>query len=88
MQLANPKTILFFSAFLPQFVNADYNIPMQFSILALLSWSIEYAILLGYATATKSLLGRLATDWNNKLEHFGNAVMLVAIGWSMVSIWF
>lgn len=88
MQLANPKTILFFSAFLPQFVNADYNIPMQFVIMASLSWSIEYAILIGYASGTTLLLRRLVIHRADRLEHFGNAVMVVAIGWSMASIRF
>jgi len=54
MQLANPKTILFFSAFLPQFVHPDYNIVMQFAIMAALSWSIEYPILILYAGARAS----------------------------------
>lgn len=88
MQLANPKTILFFSAFLPQFVDIRYNIPMQFSMMAMLSWTIEYTILITYATGARLLLSRFNINWGDKLEHFGNAAMVFAVGWSLFSIWF
>jgi len=37
MQISNPKIILFFSASLPQFIDAYYNIPMPFAVMAVLS---------------------------------------------------
>lgn len=85
MQLANPKTIVFFSVFLPQFIHADYNIPMQFAIMAGLSWSIEYTILFVYLNGTKLLMHR-AGNWHNRLEHLGNFAMLAAVAWSLFTI--
>lgn len=83
MQLANPKTLLFFSAFLPQFVNIRYNILMQFSLMAGLSWMIEYTILIAYVGAARVLMQRFNARWGAHLEHIGNAVMVIAIGWSL-----
>lgn len=85
MQLANPKTILFFSAFLPQFVHADYNIPMQFAIMAALSWSIEYPILVLYSGGARALLRRIKTR-TDKLEHLGNLTMMAAVAWSLYTV--
>jgi len=82
MQLANPKTILFFSAFLPQFVRADYNIPVQFAVMAGLSWSIEYPILALYAGGAHCLLRRF-NNQAGKLEHLGNLTMMTAVAWSL-----
>jgi len=82
MQIANPKTILFFSAFLPQFVHADYNIPMQFAVMAALSWSIEYPILVLYSGGARLLLRRFNTRAGN-LEHLGNLTMMAAVAWSL-----
>lgn len=87
MQLSNPKTILFFSAFLPQFIDTRYSLPLQFSIMAGLSWSIEYTILIAYATGAQLLVRRGNIKWGNQLEHFGNAAMGIAVGWSWFSIW-
>lgn len=86
MQIANPKTILFFSAFLPQFVNADYNIPMQFAIMAGLSWGIEYTILALYAGGAQLLLRRFG-NWGGKLEHLGNLTMMAAVVWRLWGVW-
>lgn len=86
MQLANPKTILFFSAFLPQFVHADYNIPLQFAIMAALSWSIEYPILVLYSGGARLLLRRIETR-AGQLEHLGNLTMMAAVAWSLWSAW-
>jgi len=82
MQLANPKTILFFSAFLPQFVHPDYNIVMQFAIMAALSWSIEYPILVMYSGGAHLILRRFKTR-ASQLEHLGNLTMMIAVAWSL-----
>jgi homoserine/homoserine lactone efflux protein len=48
LQLANPKTLVFFIAILPQFVNARSPIGLQMMWLAAGSIVPEFAILLGY----------------------------------------
>ena len=48
MQLANPQTILFFVALLPQFLDTQAAAPAQLLILGLISVFIEFPILFVY----------------------------------------
>ena len=48
ISLTNPKTILFFSAFLPQFVSAEGNAVMQLSILSISFWFMAVTLDSGY----------------------------------------
>ncbi len=50
LQLANPKAILFFTAFLPQFIDPERPIILQFVILAAISLAVEAVCLLMYGT--------------------------------------
>jgi homoserine/homoserine lactone efflux protein len=58
IQLANPKTLLFFTAIVPQFVNPRTAIGPQMVILAATSIIPEFFILMGYG----ALAGR-ASEW-------------------------
>jgi threonine/homoserine/homoserine lactone efflux protein len=62
VNLLNPKTALFFFAFLPQFINPEGNIRMQivmlgltFSVMGMLTDTV-------YALVAGSIAGRLRTD--------------------------
>jgi len=44
ISLTNPKTILFFSAFLPQFVSVAGNAVIQLSILSVTFWSLAVVL--------------------------------------------
>jgi len=48
-QAANPKALIFFTALLPQFVDAGRPLAPQITILAATSVSIEFVILTAYA---------------------------------------
>lgn len=48
VQASNPKAILFFSALLPQFLDARHAIAPQVAILGVTSVLIEFCVLLGY----------------------------------------
>ncbi|HUP61975.1 MAG TPA: LysE family translocator [Thermoanaerobaculia bacterium] len=48
LQLANPKALVFFTAFLPQFVTPDAPIARQMLILGVTSTILEFFILAGY----------------------------------------
>lgn len=82
LQLANPKTIVFFVAFLPQFIDPRGSLSVQFSILAVSSFAIEYTILSGYG-----LLARKAGAWlgghspGGWMELVGNLGLAAAVGW-------
>jgi homoserine/homoserine lactone efflux protein len=50
VQISNPKTLLFFGALLPQFIDAQRAVGVQVAILGLTSIAIEFVVLAGYAT--------------------------------------
>lgn len=48
--LSNPKTLLYWSAFLPQFIDQARSLSPQVAMLGILGIAIEVAVLLGYAS--------------------------------------
>jgi homoserine/homoserine lactone efflux protein len=86
LQLANPKAILFFTAFLPQFIDPAEPLLPQFLILAVTSVVIEFFVLLAYG----ALAGRAAvaatrpelTRWINRVS----GSLLVAAGIGMAAL--
>jgi homoserine/homoserine lactone efflux protein len=80
LQAANPKALLFFTAILPQFIDAHHNVAFQILVMGLSSIVVEFAILFTYG----ELAGRaLATARNPRFEKITNRVagsMLIAAG--------
>ncbi len=69
LQAANPKALLFFTAILPQFIDAHHNVVFQILILGISSIVVEFAILFTYG----ELAGRaLATARNPRFEKITN----------------
>ncbi|MBI3523681.1 MAG: LysE family translocator [Betaproteobacteria bacterium] len=58
VSLSNPKALLFFSAFLPQFVDPSLPQAPQYLVLATIFLSIDAAVMLAYASA-----GRYAVNF-------------------------
>ncbi|MGH7780554.1 MAG: LysE family translocator [Candidatus Binataceae bacterium] len=50
LQASNPKTLIFFTSILPQFVNPHAHVAMQIAILGVTSVVIEFFVLLGYGS--------------------------------------
>ena len=79
VSISNPKTILFFTAFLPQFTSAEFNYSIQITVLSLtfvvaaLLFDSLYAILAG---RLRHLL------WRPRLQHgiSGSLYGLAALG--------
>jgi homoserine/homoserine lactone efflux protein len=71
LQAANPKAILFFTAILPQFIDARHNVAFQIFILGISSVLVEFVILFVYG----QLAGRaLSTARSPRFEKLTNRV--------------
>src|SRR6476620_9416120 len=71
LQASNPKAILFFTAILPQFIDAHHNVAFQILILGISSILVEFAILFTYG----QLAGRvLSTARNPRFEKLTNRI--------------
>jgi len=83
LQMGNPAVLVFFAAFLPQFLNPRAPLIPQLAILALVSAVIELAVQMGYALFAepiRSLGPRFVL-----LSERAAGVMLVAIGLGLAS---
>ena len=49
IQVTNPKAVLFVTALLPQFIQANHSPYFQFSVLVLTTISVDLLVLFGYA---------------------------------------
>jgi homoserine/homoserine lactone efflux protein len=79
MQLANPKALVFFTAFLPQFIDPGRPLLRQFAILAATSAVLEFFILLGYGVLAGQA-ARLAAEpaYARILDRTAGAMLIVA----------
>ena len=65
--LSNPKAILFFGAFLPQFIDGDRPLLPQFAVMALSFGTVEFLVeylLARMANSVRPLLERAGTRFN------------------------
>jgi len=71
LQAANPKAILFFTAILPQFIDAHHKVAFQIFILGISSVLVEFVILFVYG----QLAGRaLSTARSPRFEKLTNRI--------------
>jgi homoserine/homoserine lactone efflux protein len=71
LQAANPKALLFFTAILPQFIDARHNVAFQIFVLGISSITVEFAVLFTYG----QLAGRvLATTRSPRFEKVTNRI--------------
>lgn len=76
--LSNPKGLLFFSAFLPQFIRPDVAVSTQYATLAIVTALIDIALMSVYAVGghhAMRILSRRALLWLNR----GCASMLAGL---------
>lgn len=83
-QGANPNLLVYFTAILPQFVDASRPLPGQVAILAVSSFAIEFAVLSGYAVLATRAGRRAAPRFRVAAERLGGS-LLVAAGAGLAS---
>jgi threonine/homoserine/homoserine lactone efflux protein len=75
----NPKTLLYFSAFLPQFADPAHPLGPQLAELGLLGIGLEVLILLGYARLAATARWRKSTARMGNIE-FATGLFFIALG--------
>jgi threonine/homoserine/homoserine lactone efflux protein len=77
--VTNPKGYLFFSAFLPQFIDLSLPQPVQYAVLAVIFASLDFAIMFGYAvfgSQAVRLLRNSGALWLDRIS--GGALIALA----------
>ncbi|MGY5808400.1 LysE family translocator [Rhizobium sp. LEGMi198b] len=78
--VTNPKGYLFFSAFLPQFIDPAAPQMPQYAILAVLFASLDFAIMFGYAAFGSQAVRFLKTEGTKWLERACGGTLLALAG--------
>jgi homoserine/homoserine lactone efflux protein len=77
-QLANPKAMIFFGALLPQFVDPQGDIALQFAVFFAITVATEYPVLLGYGWLADR--GRRLAGGASALRWFDRAAGALLVG--------
>ncbi len=85
-QAANPKSILFFSALLPQFFDPAGNIALQAAILGVTSITVEFAILAGYCWLGGQALRFAGRPWFAKTVNRVSGGLLITAGVALAAL--
>ena len=80
VSLTNPKTILFFSAFLPQFTTPASSYQLQIAALSLIFWLLAVVMDSGYALLAHKLSSILKTKNLSKYQHGVSGVLYLGAG--------
>lgn len=82
--LSNPKGLLFFAAFLPQFIQPAESVAPQYVLLAIISASIDCIMMLAYALGGRLAMRRFSARvmrWINR--SCAGMLVLLALGLSL-----
>ena len=84
--LSNPKAILFFAAFLPQFLDPQGSLLLQFAIMALTLAVIEFIFEVALAASSERLLPWLSRDRNSRWFQRATGGVFVGAGVALLAI--
>jgi len=83
--LANPKVILFFAAFLPQFLDPTASLAVQFAIMAGTFMVVEFLVELGLAVGASRILPWLSNERIARRFARGTGSLFVGAGVALVA---
>ncbi len=86
MQMANPNILLFFTAFLPQFIAPRAPLLPQIAVLALTTAVIELVVQLAYAALAARVRVLFATERFARLTDRVSGALLIAAGIGMAAM--
>ncbi|MCP5059857.1 MAG: LysE family translocator [bacterium] len=78
VQSANPKSLVFFTALVPQFLDPERALGAQVAILGVSSVAIEILALGVYAVAAARAREIASGDWVHRLERIGGGFLVAA----------
>src|SRR5690606_37109572 len=78
--VTNPKGYLFFSAFLPQFINLSAPQAQQYLLLALTFAAIDFLVMFGYAALGSQAVRLLKTSGAAWLDRICGGALLALAG--------
>lgn len=84
--LSNPKAILFFAAFLPQFLDPQGSLLLQFAIMALTLALIEFIFEVALAASSERLLPWLSRDRHSRWFQRTTGGVFVGAGVALLAI--
>jgi homoserine/homoserine lactone efflux protein len=84
-QGANPSLLVYFSAILPQFIDAAQPLASQVAVLALSSFAIEFAVLSAYSALSHRAGQRTGPRFQRVVDRLGGG-MLIAAGAGLARI--
>lgn len=84
--IANPKGWAFMVSLLPPFINNNYALPLQLSVLVMIIIISEFVCMMLYATGGKTI-GRILTQQNNvkRLNKVSGTLMIAVAIWLALS---
>lgn len=80
VSLLNPKTIVFFGAFLPQFVSAEGSYIEQIVVLSAIFWSIAVVLDSGYALLASALRSWLRNPLTMRAQKSLSGLLYIGAG--------
>ena len=80
VSLTNPKTILFFTAFLPQFTTTAISYHLQIAVLSIIFWLSAVALDSAYALLAHKLTSIVKTKRLVNYQHGASGVLYIGAG--------
>lgn len=86
VSLTNPKTILFFGAFLPQFVSAQQSYLAQIAVLSGIFWLMAVILDSLYALFSSKIASRIKATRDNRFMNFLSGGLFIGAGAALAAV--